>query len=206
MKLRDIFLLPKEFYRRLDDSRLTLYIGTLLVGMRNIGFYLWSSREDYAPIRFQDIILGNLAVVLGFVVLIGLLDVIFFSYPAFDLLKLMKRREENPVVQTTVIRMMKVYILANLIVTPADFMLTYIVSIINLETISYSMGLLLTALALIYLFWYFAVIARGSVTIFNFKNAQMMFVLIFILAVAYNHLLNYAYEFIYEKGLIALLK
>lgn len=205
MKLRDIFLLPREFYHGLTDNRFTLYLGILLVGMRDTGFYLWGSSDVFSPARVQDVLLRNLPIILGFVVLIGLLDVIFFSFPVYDILKLMKRREEDSAaVKGSVIRLMKVYILANLFVTPIEIILTVIGIKFDLATFNVFLLALISMVFYANMLWYFAVIARGAAAIFNFKGVHIAFV--FIIVLLYSELLGYAYKFIYEKGLLVLLK
>lgn len=203
MKLYDIFLLPKELYRKLDNGLPALYIGILLVGIRNIGLYLWSNQEKFAPAKLLDILAGNALIILGFVVLFGIIDVVFFSYPFHDLFKFLKSREENAVHQASVIKIMKVYILANLVVTPADCLLTAAYFSVDPNTVNAGLALIMAIAGLLNYIWYFGVIARGSATLFDFKGPQV--IMVFVIAFFYNGLLNQAYSYIYEKGLMTLL-
>ncbi|MCX7711763.1 MAG: hypothetical protein N2484_18120 [Clostridia bacterium] len=204
MKFLDIFLLPKELYRRLNEDRTTLYLGIILVGLRDVGLYLGNRMPEFFAGKSQGILLQNAAVVLGFILLIGLIDVIFFSYPLYDLMKFIKRRQEEPGLEVSVIKLMKVYILANLVVTPIDIVMSVVLTRIGDTSVNPLLVAVLQLVLLATYFWYYAAITRGSSVLFNFRGVLKGW--IFLIALLYGDLLNLAFRFIYEKGLMVLLK
>lgn len=80
----DIFLLQKDFYSKLTDKSMWLYIGIVFVGLRDVIFYILN------PQNTKGFFITNLslnfktaAVLFITALIIGFVDVICFSYPVF---------------------------------------------------------------------------------------------------------------------------
>ncbi len=207
MGLIDLLLLPKGLYHRLDNSRKTLYLGIFLVGIRDVILHLSGDLTKYFSGKTQDVILANLGVMLLFVLILGIVDVVCFSYPMFDLYNLMRRRmnaEGIPESKGSAVKIMKIYIIANLIITPIDFGALFFVNSLGDNPVNNTVALALNVVVFLATLWYFGVITRGVSTLYSFKGAFTVFV--FITALLYSDLLNLAFNFISQKGLLVLLK
>ncbi|NLX77111.1 MAG: hypothetical protein GXZ01_07060 [Clostridiaceae bacterium] len=113
----DLFLLPREWHRRLNESLVSLVPGFAVVGFFNI---LCHSRSILV-----DFILGSTASVfektLLFIIaifLIGFLDVFCFAWPIADLCKYLAKRSNKFIMKGFNIILMKSYAYSHLVFYP----------------------------------------------------------------------------------------
>lgn len=200
----DFFLLPKDIYSRLTDKGMWLYIGIFFVGVRDVVLSLvgtsLSDNNFYSELHFD---MRVIAVLLLTVLVIGFLDVISFSYPIFDIIKHFKRKKENVSAMTLgaayssfLTKVMKVYILANLAITPLDIVY-YITAHLGISNQSIIYMYIASVLSILSYFWFNGVITRGLCVLFKIPNSVRS--LVFVLAFFWNALLGSAIGYLLEQ-------
>ena len=206
-KFLDYFLLPKDYYAKLTDKSFWLYIGIAAVGIRDVLLAilgLLSSNE-----QFNDTFafsLRSIGILLLSIIVIGFIDVLCFSYPAFDIIKLFKRRGEKNDSMTSefthsniLTKVMKSYIIINVIITPIDLIIYYVSSNV---TPSYLAYFAISALAIMSYLWFNCAITRALGVFFKIKSEAKL--LVFLLVVLWNELLGTVLGFLINKVMLFL--
>lgn len=204
-KILDVLLLSKSFYQRFTDKRSTLFWGIFLVGLMDIIFIL-SYNNGYIDIfsdKPQAAFYFNIAYTVFMVFLLGLVDVLFFSLPLYDLFKFFKKEEQSPGNQGSLIKILKIYIMANFLVIPIN-----ILSILlgNRPGIAEDMNLI-NILSLLYVLlnvWFCAAVARGINSIYNFQPSYKR--LVFMVVYIWNFFLSSAFQYAILHWILAAYK
>jgi len=184
-RLSDILLLPSNFYKKLREERLTLYAGIITVGILDIFFpdFIETYRTIFTGKPAGDVLFNMLAAA-GMVVLLGAVDVAFFSIPLFDIFKYFKKKEGLPF-EASPVKVMKVYIMANLIIAPVITILHYAV----FRYVNENSSLLMQDISLVYFFimliWPSALISRGLNALFGFNPLIRRFTFIIVFTWAF---------------------
>lgn len=200
----DILLLPKGVYQRLTDNKLTLYLGILFVGFVDVLFPLLTGEGLFYG-KTQQSIIFNIVLACAFVVIIGLIDVISFSYPLFDFMKIIKKKPADVDSSRLVSKVMKIYITVHFIIIPFNLLFFYVVKSIQLETAPVFLQILLYLInSVVIPLWFTAAFFRGISTIFNLDPILRRFV--FIAIFAWNYLLSYALDYIRINWMMTLFK
>lgn len=191
-KVIDFFLLQKDFYSRLTDKSMWLYIGIAFVGIRNVFFSILMMRAN--NVEFSEgfhLDVRTISILLATALIIGLFDVISFSYPIFDIIKHFKRKSKsgNSAISPTLgmafssflTKVMKVYILVNLIITPLDI-ICYFTSSFAVKYQSILFFNIASMLGILAYFWFNGAITRGLCVLFKIPNSirALVFVLVFL--------------------------
>jgi hypothetical protein len=179
-KFFDRILLTTDFYRKLTDDRIGLYFGILLVGIIDMIIPVIKKFKELFIGRPNDILFNNIALVIISVIVIGLVDVLFFSIPLFDFFKRFKSEEEVQSGGKQLIKIMKILVIANLLVFIPHFAVYLAYESIN----QYNHPLLveiLSILSIVIFIWYCAAITRGINSIYSFKPmfSKMLFMVVF---------------------------
>lgn len=200
----DMLLLPRGVYQRITDKKLTLYLGILFVGFVDVFFPLLSKVGVFSGKQQQDIIF-NIILTCAFAVIIGLIDVVCFSYPMFDFLRLIKKKPADTDSGRMVSRVMKVYITVHFIIIPFNLLLFYAVRNIQLETAPVLVLILLEIISFIVIpLWFTAALFRGISTIFSLDPILKR--LVFITIFTWNYLLGYALDYVRINWMITLFR
>jgi len=204
----DFFLLKKDFYSKLNDKSMWLYIGIVLVGIRDVAFALFgsnSSSTDYSKIiNFNIKTIGLLFLT---ALAIGLVDALCFSYPVFDIIKHFKNKNESNsmalgmLYSSLLTKVIKVYAIANIIIIPFD-VLNYIVAKQSLATHSIILSYIYLALGIIGYFWFNGAITRGLCVLFKLPNSVRG--LVFMLVFLWNALISWAISYLLNLILVRL--
>ncbi len=206
-RIIDFFLLKKDFYARLNDKTMWLYIGIALVGIRDVGLAVLGLNISSSGDPVISFSLKTCAILFLAALVIGLIDVICFSYPIFDIIKYFKRRSDSNALalgtsySSLLTKVMKVYIAVNIIVTPLSLLSYYTFHL----TGKYEMALLvyLTAvLDVLAYFWFNGAITRGLCVLF--KIPARVRVLVFMLVFVWNALLSEALGLLFTQVIIRL--
>ncbi|MCX7843417.1 MAG: hypothetical protein N2489_10180 [Clostridia bacterium] len=200
----DMLLLPKSTYNKLTNNRFVLYTGIILVGIRDIGLFLWEKLPGYFAGKPQEVVLSNGGILLAAVLIMGIMDVLFFSYPLYDLLSFIKKRREGDTHSATAVKVMKVYILANLIVTPLDVAALSIASHFGNNLTDSPYLIIVQVLSILAVIMYYGIITRGVSVLFNHTGLYTLLILITV--ILYSDLLSYIFRFLDNKVLITLLR
>lgn len=206
-KFLDYFLLPKDYYAKLTDKSFWLYIGIAAVGFRDVllAFLgLFSSNDQFKGTFALS--LRSIAILLLSVIVIGFIDVLCFSYPTFDIIKLFKRRSEKNDSMSSefthsniLTKVMKSYIIINVIITPIDLIIYYVAST---ASPSYLVYLVISALAMLSYLLFNCAITRALGVFFKMKSEAKL--LVFLLVVLWNELLGKVLSFLINKVLLFL--
>ncbi len=201
-KIIDFFLLQKDFYSKLNDKKMWLYIGIALVGLRDVGLGVIGMNFDPSAKTHVALNIRTGAILFIAALLIGFIDVICFSYPVFDIIKHFKKRSENNSMamgvsySSLLTKVMKVYIAVNLIVTPLN-LIAYYTLYINPNN-KYLILLYITAvLDILAYFWFNGAITRGLGVLFKLPTGARS--LVFMLVFVWNALLTEALNYIFLK-------
>lgn len=192
--LLNILLLPKKLYQNLNGNRFTLYIGILLVGVIDTGFYLSDKYRELFLDKPQSIFMENVLLACIFSLLIGIIDVLFFSKPLFDLFKRFVREEGPTAGRDRFIPLMKVYVVANIYNIPLQLFFLYLIRKTS-DSPQGSMALLVLIVDLMISMWFNAIITRGINSIYRFHPLfkRLVFPVVFL----WSFLLSYAMSMLY---------
>jgi hypothetical protein len=202
----DFFLLKKDLYSKLTDKSMWLYIGIVLIGIRDVAFAIFgsnSSNTDYSKIIGFNIKTIGLLMLTALVT--GLLDALCFSYPVFDIIKHFKNKNESNsmalgmLYSSLLTKVIKVYAIANIIITPLDI-LNFIVGKQAIASQSVMLSYIYLALGIIEYFWFNGAITRGLCVLFKLPNNVRG--LIFMLVFLWNALISWAIGYLLNVILI----
>ncbi len=200
-KIIDFFLLKKDFYSKLTDKKMWLYIGIGLVGLRDVGMGVLglnlTSDKMSAGLNIRT---G--AILFFTALIIGLIDVICFSYPVFDIIKHFKKKSDNNSMamgvsySSLITKVMKVYIVVNIIVTPINLLSYYTLDLTNNS--GAVIFLYITAvLDILAYFWFNGAITRGVCVLFKLPTGARS--LVFMLVFLWNALLSEALGLLFTQ-------
>jgi len=204
MKLLDIFLLPRRLYQNLTDRKLPLYLGILFVGLADLA--LPHLKENYIKLfanKSLNALLCNVILAVLFAVVIGLVDVIFFSVPLFDLFKVFRKEKEVSEAGNLRIKLMKIYILAHVIIVPVNIILYFVFPNINVNS-NNPLIVLLAYISLLVMVWFSAIISRGINSIYSFQPVfrRVVFLTVFL----WNFILAPVLEYIISSWIMPLFR
>ena len=191
-KLLNILLFPPKLFAGLNDKRLTLYAGILLIGIIDLFIpdFMGTYKLLFTGIS-SDSVSWNMLVAAGVVVLLGVVDTVFFSVPLYDLFKWLKKREDKPHNASSV-KIMKVYIMSHFLIVPVNVLMHYSL----FKGVTENSGALITNLYLVYFFiilvWSSAIVSRGINTLFSFNPILRR--LTFIVVFTWNFLFGMVFE------------
>jgi len=185
-----------------------LYIGIALVGIRDVVFSIIgmnATNTDYSKIiEFNFKTIGVLLVT---VLAIGLVDVISFSYPIFDIIKHFKKKNESNsmtlgmLYSSLLTKVIKVYAIVNIIVTPLD-LLSYFTGNLAISQKSVLLTYISLVLGILGYFWFNGAITRGLCILFKLPNSVRG--LVFVLVFLWNALLSQAIGYLLNLVLVRL--
>jgi len=189
--LLDILLFPKSYFAKLTDKLPTLFLGILFVGLSNAVFLLL----DYMPGIFYNktlsVLIFNSTLALCVAVLLGLIDVIFFSLPLFDLFKFFRVKERIRNINGQLIKLMKVYISAHFIIVPVQVFFEATVRLAEWGGMTSSFAFYIELIEFILMpIWLGAIVARGINTIYDFDDRLKS--MIFVIVYSWHFILSYA--------------
>ena len=191
-KLLNILLFPPKLFAGLNDKRLTLYAGILFIGIIDLFIpdFMGTYKLLFTGIS-SDSVSWNTLVAAGVVVLLGVVDTMFFSVPLYDLFKWLKKREDKPHNASSV-KIMKVYIMSHFLIVPVNVLMHYSL----FRGVTENSGALITNIYLVYFFiilvWSSAIVSRGINTLFSFNPILRR--LTFIVVFTWNFLLGMVFE------------
>lgn len=177
----NVLLLPAGFYRRLNDKKTSLYIGILVVGLFDLFLpdVIKLGKQLFTGKSPNDLSVNVLIATLA-VILLGAIDVVFFSLPLYDLFRFLKKKEGTPH-DATPVKAMKVYVISNLIVAPIAAVINYLF----FQNLNENSPAMLTSFYMAYfyavLLWSSAIVTRGFNILFDFTPVfrRLTFIVIF---------------------------
>lgn len=203
-KILNVFLMPADLYRKLTGKKTSLYLGIIFVGVNDMAFDYIQYYQKFFVGKSQGIFLYNVTLAIVFALLIGFIDVMFFSIPIFDLFKFFRRDGGAQDGNDLMIKVMKVYILANIILLPINIIGYLVGGALSKNANSYLLGFTALALLIITFIWFAAVITRGLSYLYNLDSRMKN--IAFIVIVVWNFLLATAFKFLIDRGMVSLLR
>lgn len=202
MNLLDLLLFPTALYQKLTDRKGTLYAGILFVGVLDVVFLLAQNYERFFKGKAQDALAYNILFAVVCIVVSGIVDVVFFSVPLFDLFKKFRTEPGSLAVQGTLIKLIKVYITAHFILIPIEVFI-FIVSR-NIEGVRPGVLILAQLLALVLPIWFSAAITRGINSIYSFQPLFKR--LVFLAVFLWSYILSEVFAFVLGNWATALFR
>ena len=201
----DVLLFPKSYFAKLTDKLPTLFLGIIFVGLSDAVFLLLNRIPVIFCNKTLNVLIFNSTLALCIAVLLGLIDIIFFSVPLFDLFKFFRVNERVKDMNGQLIKLMKVYISAHFIIVPvqAIFVATVRLSELAGMTSSFSISIALIEFLLMPI-WLAAIVARGINSIYDFDDRLKG--MIFVIVYGWYLLLSYALSFTIGNWLPLLFK
>jgi hypothetical protein len=197
-------LFTENFYKRLNYNRVTLYIGILLVGLKDVGLYMYADGISIFDIKTSALSMVHLVAAIGLICIFGVMDVVFYSRPVYDILKRFPPMENFTRQRHLPIIIMKIYILANMILAPFDTFITILDRNKLIPQNSEWVFGLLSLLVLISLLWYFGVITKGVNVVFGLQIPYKLLATIinlfwiFLVNYALNYLIDIIVPFVFK--------
>ncbi len=203
-KFLNRLLLTKDYYRRLTDKKLSLCIGIVFIGIVSLVVQVLMKFNDIFIGKASSVFINNVLFIAAFTILIGLIDVLFFSLPLFDVFKLFKKEVELQNNSRLVVRIMKIQITGYMMIFVPYLLLNLLAIGIKLD----KYPLLAQIISLVYFLipiWYCAIVTRGINAIYSF---QMKFrILVFPVVFIWFQLVDvYSLNYIVEKCFLFFLK
>lgn len=203
-KLLNIILYPAKLFSRLTDKKAALYAGIIFVGI--IDLFSPDFIKTYNLLftnKPADNININTLLAIVIVLLLGLVDILFFSIPLYDLFRYFKKKEGQPH-EASLVKVMKVYIMSHFILVPVNVILYYaIFRYINDKSSLFMINLSVANFFMI-LIWSSAIVTRGINTLFNFN--PILRKLTFMVVFTWNFLLGMVFELQIINWLMRLFK
>lgn len=207
-KIIDFFLLKKDFYSKLTDKTMWLYIGIALVGIRDVVFAIIGMNSNNADLNNKiQFNVKTIGILLVAALLLGLVDAISFSYPIFDVIKHFKKKNESNsmalgmLYSSLLTKVIKVYAIVNIIVTPLD-LLSYLTGNLAITHQSVLLTYISLMLGILGYFWFNGAITRGLCILFKLPIGVRG--LVFVLVFFWNALLSSAIGYLLKLILIRL--
>lgn len=190
----DILLFPKAYFAKLTDKLPSLFLGIVFVGLSNAVFLL----IDRIPVIFfnkmPNVLMFNSTLALCIAVLLGLIDIVFFSIPLFDLFKFFRVKERVKNINAQLIKLMKVYISAHFIIVPVQAFFVATIRLSKWAGMSSGFSITMALIEFILMpVWLAAIVARGINTIYDFDDRLKS--MIFVIVYGWYLLLSYALSF-----------
>jgi len=204
-RLSDILLFPESLYRKVTDKKIMLYIGFIFVGIVDLAYpYLSDNFNQLFVGRPINIQVYNIVLSCLLVILVGIIHVAFFSLPLFDLFKIFKKEEQPSGKVATRTRLMKVYIMSFLLITPVDLLLYF--TVFRYINIGSSTAVLTGYVGYFYLIlvWASAIVSRGINTIYSFEPLYKR--MVFAVVLLWDFLLGLALSFLLNNWIVLLFK
>ncbi|HOJ10556.1 MAG TPA: hypothetical protein PK733_08180 [Clostridiales bacterium] len=216
-KWLDILLFPRSLYKKISDKKLTLYIGIIFIGLVDLGFPLADNFKSFYTGDGYSRIVYNIALTIIFTILLGAIDILFFSIPISDLFKRFKKGNKpadgNQVYEKGLfIKLIKVYMIAHFLI-----LLPEIISFIIYRNIANTLvsGVTTNNLnsVLLYIaffidvlipFWFSGAITRGVDVVYEFKPLYKR--LVFLVIFVWNYLLGYALSYMISNWILKLFR
>ena len=188
VKFLDIVLFPRSLYKRITSSKALLVPAIIFVGLNDMLFQV--AAQDFGIFKNKpgNILLLNIALFTAFTVIVGLVDILFFSLPMFDLFKLFKRGARTFSDSGLLIKLIKVYVVSHFLIIPVEILITVVFKNPILSgnyTLVYFAGIL----GLFIPIWFSAAITRGINVLYDFEPLHK--VLAFVSVFVWNILLSY---------------
>lgn len=207
MNILDVLLYPKRLFTKITDKKATFCLGIILIGIIDLSLNLgitklplyFTGKPQNTPLLsslLPEFLLGipttlalNFVFAFGLIILIGFIDVLFFSFPIFDLFKFLAGKFKINI-SGSFIKTAKIYIMTHFIIIPINIIFLLFLNYFKLDE---SNGYVLL-FAIIISIWFSAIITRGLSVLFNvdkrFKG--LLFVAVYI----WNDLLSMAFSII----------
>lgn len=182
-----------SIYKKLNGKLPALILGMILVGTFNVLPLVISKHHEIFPAADSSNRSYNLLMLALAAIVLGVLDVLVFCTPLYDIFKIMKK--EGPMEYTGELRvkLCKVYVIAHLPVLPMQTVLLYVLSISDIERMSTGGYLFALLLSFILSMWFYILISRGVNALYNFQPLQRTFV--FPIALVWSFILGTVLEY-----------
>jgi hypothetical protein len=190
--LIDRLLFPKDFFKKITDKLHTLYIGIVLIGLVDLGMSLIYKIPFYFYNKPTEILVYNISLALCIIILVGLLDIIFFAMPLFDIFKNFALRKRITDIKGQFIKLMKVYIVSHFLIIPLYILLHLVFKERILGLRIYSGFFLIFKIIII--FWQSAIITRGIYIIYTFHKKLKS--LVFFMVSTWVMVLGYTIDYL----------
>ncbi len=206
-KIIDFFLLQKDFYSKLTDKSMWLYIGIALIGIRDVVLGVIGTNIDTTDGININYNVKTVLILFVTALVIGLIDAMCFSYPVFDIIKHFKKRNDSNSMtmgmsySSLLTKVIKVYAVVNIIITPLD-LLTYFTTHQGIVHQSITLLYISTVFNILAYFWFNGAITRGLCVLFKIPNSVRG--LVFVLVFLWNALLSSALGLLFNQVLIRL--
>jgi hypothetical protein len=228
-RLLDILLFPKELYKRITDKKPSLYAGIIFIGLIDLSFILYRNFDELFINKVHGDLIFNIFLSIIVVAAIGIIDVMFFTLPMFDLFKRFKKNKnlsskfssssnkdilglknvklkgQNIEDKNLLIRLMKVYIITHFLILPAEIAIIMIyknlINDVNIVTwVIYISAIIDLAIPI----WFGSAITRGTNVLYTFNPIFKR--LVFLIVFVWNHLLSYALSYMIDKWILILFR
>ncbi len=194
MNIPDLLLLTRGFYKRITDKKPMLIVGIFLVGLIDITFpFILDNFSLLFLTNTGTTIIYNILILIAVSFALGIVDTVFFALPLFDLFRVFKKEGDSGA--NSLIKLMKVYIVAHIPILPANVLIYLIAANNGASPTPDSIYVYIVAyIGLAAIIWFSAIIARGVNAIYSFTPLFRR--LVFIVAFIWSFLLGSGLEYL----------
>jgi hypothetical protein len=202
LNIWDILLFPRNLYKRLNDNKVPVFIGAIIVGIVDVFLPLLFQHPDILFDIERQYFAYNMIIAFICAIVIGTIDIMFFAMPLFDFLGWLERKNRVKSENASFVKFIKIYLIAHILVIPINIILSISSYYVTNTLIIYLLGIYFEIIMPI---WFSAIIYKGVSTIYNnlaIVARRVSFIAIFL----WNTLLSYALSFIIDNLLFNILK
>ena len=181
---------------RLNSKKLSMILGIIFVGIVDMTIPLVFYYNKYFTDRTGKDLYYNIGMAVLFILILGIIDVLFTCIPLFDLFKRFGTKNKNFADSSYLVKLMKIYVLAHFLVIPVNVLFETAVikfDVASSITFAYIYTIYVEILAPV---WFNGIMTRGIRVIYNFDNVVktvIFFILMFwstLVGIALNYILG----------------
>ena len=179
-EIKDKPEIPVSIFKKLNGKLPTLILGMIIVGVFNVMPLVIDKHEIIFPAGDSSNRGFNIIILAISAIIFGVLDVLFFGTPLYDVFKALKKAEPMEYTGELRVKLYKVYIAAHLPVLPIQLIILTFLSNVDIEKLS-GMGYFLILITSFFMtIWFHVIISKGVNTLYNFQRLQRSLILLIV--------------------------
>jgi hypothetical protein len=189
----DAILLPKTYYKSMSVSKMTLLTSVIVIGMLQFCLpFLAQNYQDYFTGRPVGALVYNAVITCLLTFLLGLVNVFACCRPISDFFRYVSGKLGGYRDQFLLLKTMKIYTLAELIVQPLAFFVSMVVFRYFANANNPAHEELYQAILILLQLWAVGIVSRGVSSVLRYKGVQQL--MVFLITATWMYLWTYLFQ------------
>ncbi|MDD4493255.1 MAG: hypothetical protein PHV32_02725 [Eubacteriales bacterium] len=202
--LKKTLIFPDKVYKKLTGKIFSLVLGMIAVGLFDITPFLMDNFKGLFRSADSGATTHNVLTAAGILIALGVLDVLLFAVPLYDLFKVFKKEGPMEYTGELRVRLFKVYIIAHLPVLPLQLLIYYFTRGMVVENANIFVLFILSIVSLLLALWFYMLISRGVNSLYDFKPLQKR--LVFPVVLIWSYILGTVMDYAMSAWIIKLFR